>query len=52
MKTYEIIIKYTAYHNTQVEAESEDEAVEIACEEATQNKPNGEWETQTVVELT
>jgi hypothetical protein len=52
MKTYEVVIKYTAYHNTTVEAKDKEEAESIALDEAENAMEYGEFETLHVEELT
>jgi len=52
MKTYQIELKRTTYVNLTIEAESEDEAEELAWKDVDQNyyRDDGSWEIESVEE--
>jgi hypothetical protein len=53
MKTYQIELKRTTYINLTIEAESEDEAEDLAWKDVDQNyyRDDGSWEIESVEEL-
>jgi len=51
MKNYEVELKYTSYITTSVQADTEDEAVDLAWSELFAAGRGGMWELESVTEM-
>jgi hypothetical protein len=51
MKNYEVELKYTSYIITSVQADTEDEAIDLAWAELFPPDRGGAWELESVTEM-
>jgi len=51
MKTYEVELKYTSFTTFTIEAETEEQAEELAFKEAEMSKPWGSWDIESTEEI-